>query len=301
MKVPFRKTRYTFGKLVINIVEAVFTRLPLPITRLIMDALFFVLYPILSLIPSIKKGIMNNIKIAFGDELSKGEMRRIARRFFRKLFRMPGDILFYGHPRNHDRLMSDIDITGLDHMEKALKGGKGVIGLGCHMVGFMLLTIRLANSDLPFIVPTKAPRNEMLRAKYHEWWAMSNVEYIDVDDPDRAREEILKTIKENKIVYLIADERKKRKGLLVPFFGRPALTAVGAAAYTLKTEAPIIPIFVHNNGRIVIDILPPLEYEITGDNEGDTYNITLKANESIEDYIRRYPEQWIWLNPRWRI
>ncbi len=300
MKVPFRKLRSALGGIVISLVQFFFTRTPLFLTRLISDSLFLIISPFFFRIPSLHRQLFGNIRTAFGDELTKSETKRLSRSFLKSLFRMPGEILYYGHPKNHERLKRDITISGREHIEEALKGGKGIIGLGSHMVDFMMLTVRLAQSDMPFIVPTKAPRNKLLREKYREWWSISGVKYIDVDDRERARDEILSSLKDNMLVYLIADERKKRDGIPVPFFGKPALTAKGPAVLSLTTGAPIIPIFINHEEGYVIDILPKIEYEPTGDEKEDVYRMTARINKSIEDYIRKYPDHWIWLNPRWK-
>jgi KDO2-lipid IV(A) lauroyltransferase len=301
MKVPFKRLRNALGKTVISFVQFFFTRTPLFVTRFISDLLYLTLCPIMIRIPSLSKQLFGNIHTAFGDELTKPERRRLCRSFLKSLFRMPGDILYYGHPKNHDRLKTYVTISGREHLEEALKEGKGVIGLGSHMVDFMLLTVRLAQSDMPFIVPTKAPRNKLLREKYREWWSISGVKYIDVDDRERAKDDIQRSLGRNMLVYLIADERKKRDGISVPFFGKPALTAKGPAVLSLTTGAPIVPIYINHENGCVIDILPKIEYEPTGDEDEDIYRITAMVNRSIEDYIRKYPDQWIWLNPRWKM
>jgi KDO2-lipid IV(A) lauroyltransferase len=168
------------------------------------------------------------------------------------------------------------------------------------MTGFLVLTVRLANSDIPFVVPTKDPRNEMLRRKLRGWRDVSNVIYIDVDSPDSGKQEISDCLANNKLVYLIADEAKKRGGIKVPFFGRDAHTAVGPASFSLKTGAPIVPIFVaKQNGRFVVEIGPVLDGP-PDRCEDAVRDLTCRANKCIEDYIRKYPEQWVWIQNRWK-
>jgi KDO2-lipid IV(A) lauroyltransferase len=300
MKIPFKKARYLFGGVVFALVEFVIPKTPLSLIHLLSDILFFATYPILSRVPSYRKIVFGNLKIAFDGSYNKREIRRIARESIRNIFRMPFDIVYYGHPRNHDKLKRDIRISGAEHIEAALREGRGVVGIGAHMVDFLLLTVRLSQSDLPFIVPTKIPKNELLNRKYKEWWQKSKVTYIDVDEGDRAREKMVAAIEKNQIVYLISDERKKRNGILVPFFGKPALTAQGPAMLSIKTGAPIIPIFINHENGLIIDILPPLDSKRTGNTESDIYNITYNVNCAICDYIKKYPGQWFWINPRWR-
>ncbi len=300
MKIPLKRLRYAIGETVINAMEITLTNMPLWLIRIVMDTIFFSLYPIIIALPSFRDTVMKNLTTSLGDELSSRRIRRIAQRSMRNIFRMPGDILYYGFPKNLDRLKRDVTITGMEHLTDAFKKGKGVIGLGAHMTGFLLLTVRLANSDIPFVVPTKDPRNEMLRKKLRGWRDVSGVRYIDVDSPDNGKQEITDCLAKNDLVYLIADEPKKRGGIVAPFFGRGAHTAVGPAVFSLKTGAPIVPIFIAKKADgFVIDILPPLDE--AGRDEGHTvYGLTCRANRAIEDYIRRYPDQWVWVQRRWR-
>ncbi len=300
MKVPLKRVRYFVGETVFDAMEVAFTNMPLSLVRLVMDALFLLAFPVMIVLPSYRQTVMKNLADCFGDELSRRQIRRIARRSMRNIFRMPGDILFYGSPKNLDRLKRDVIITGREHLAEALKQGRGVVGLGAHMTGFLLLTVRLANSDIPFVVPTKDPRNEMLRRKLRGWRDVSNVIYIDVDSPDSGKQEITDCLAKNKLVYLIADEAKKRGGIKAPFFGRDAHTAVGPASFSLKTGAPIVPIFVaKQNGRFVVEIQPALDGPPDGCDDA-VYDLTCRANRCIEDYIRRYPEQWVWIQKRWK-
>ena len=300
MKLPLKRFRHAIGGVVISLVQFFLTTAPLSLSRFITDILFYITYPI-TYIPSVRKQLLSNIRTAFGDEMSNDEMNRIVKNFIKGLFRMSVDTFHYGWPKNHHKLKEFVTISGREHIEEALKDGKGIIGLGAHMVDFIILSIRLAQSDLPFIVPTKAPRNELIRNKYLEWWALCGLKFIDVDNREKARKEILDSLKNNMIVYLIADERKKRDGIPVPFFGKPALTAKGPAILSLTTGAPIVPIYINHSDGYVIDILPKIEFKPSGDEEKDIFDLTVKVNKSIEDYIRKYPDQWIWLTPRWKM
>jgi KDO2-lipid IV(A) lauroyltransferase len=300
MKLPLKRLRHAVGEAAINAIEITLTRMPLRVIRAVMDTLFFFCYPVFTLTPIFRKTVMKNLKIAFGNDLPDREIRRIARGCIRNILHMPGDILHYGYPENLDNLRRDVKIAGVEHLDDAFKKGKGIIGLGAHMTGFLLLTVRLANSDIPFVVPTKDPRNEMLMKKLRGWRDVSGVRYINVDSADKGKQEITDCLANNELVYLIADERKKRDGVLAPFFGKDALTAVGPAALSLKTGAPIVPIFIaRRDGSFVIDILPPLNGHADGP-QPSVFEMTCRANRVIEDYIRKYPDQWVWIQKRWR-
>jgi KDO2-lipid IV(A) lauroyltransferase len=300
MKFPLKRIRYFAGRYVLGGVRSTISLLPLALNRLMMDTIFYMSYPVMRLAPTFKKTVLKNLTTAFGAELSRHDIKRIARRSMKNVFRMPGDVLYYCLPRRHDRLKCDVTISGMEHLRSSLDKGRGVIGLGAHMTGFLLLTTRLAQADVPFVILTKDQRNRVIRDTLTHLKDLNGVRYISVDCPDKGKDETLRCLANNELVYLIADERKKRDGILAPFFGKDALTAAGPAALSLKTGAPIVPIFIaRRNGSFVIDILPALNGHADGP-QPSVFEMTCRANSTIESYIRRYPDQWVWMQQRWR-
>jgi KDO2-lipid IV(A) lauroyltransferase len=296
-----KRFRYALTEAFLFVLGFILTRTPRWFNRLCADAVFFCFYPLVRYLLSYKKNLIGNLAMVYGDSLTSRQIKRIADSCMRNVVRMCGDILYYGAPAHRKRLFRDITITGKEHLDKALKEGNGVIGLGAHMTSFLLLTVRLCQSDIPFVVLIKESENPVIREKLQGWRRDSKVESIDAGTEDHGVSEILKTLGDNQVVYLIADERRKRNSHMVPFFGRPAYTAVGPAVISKKTGAPIVPIFIaERDGGLVIDVMPPIEDSSTGDYDTDIWTITERANLAIEQYIRKYPDQWLWMRPRWK-
>jgi KDO2-lipid IV(A) lauroyltransferase len=113
----------------------------------------------------------------------------------------------------------------------------------------------------------------------------------------------LNCLHRNEILYLVADERQRRGGIPVPFFGRKAFTPSGPALFSMKTGAPILPMFVlrENGIQWTLVIGHPVEIERTSDEKRDIEALTAKFTKAIEDFIRQYPSQWTWLNRRWKL
>ncbi len=111
---------------------------------------------------------------------------------------------------------------------------------------------------------------------------------------------IVRAIKNNEAISMLVDQ-KMNDGIVVPFFGRDAMTAPAIAELALRYNAPIIPARVirTRGANFKTIIYPPLEYEKTGDKERDVYNIMLSVNKMLEEWIREYPEQWFWVHKRW--
>jgi Kdo2-lipid IVA lauroyltransferase/acyltransferase len=93
------------------------------------------------------------------------------------------------------------------------------------------------------------------------------------------------------------------QGVFVDFFGTPACTASGIARVALRTGAAVIPAFmiwdsVLNKYRLRFE--PPIELVRTGDDEADVIANTERFTKAIEDIVRRFPEQWLWVHRRWK-
>ncbi|MCI0525873.1 MAG: lysophospholipid acyltransferase family protein, partial [Nitrospira sp.] len=92
------------------------------------------------------------------------------------------------------------------------------------------------------------------------------------------------------------------QGVFVNFFGRSACTHKTLALLALKTGAAVLPAFTFreekNGHRIVVE--PPVLLEETGNTERDLVVNTQKFTSLIESYIRKHPDQWLWVHRRWK-
>ena len=87
------------------------------------------------------------------------------------------------------------------------------------------------------------------------------------------------------------------------FFGIPACTATGLARIALRTDAAVVPGFTlwdPGQGKYRLRFDPALELIRTNDIEADVIANTQLFTKVIEDYVRRYPEQWLWVHRRWK-
>jgi KDO2-lipid IV(A) lauroyltransferase len=93
------------------------------------------------------------------------------------------------------------------------------------------------------------------------------------------------------------------QGVFVNFFGQQACTASGLARVALKTGAAVLPGFMvweEAERRYVLHFGPPLVFAQTGDEEADIIAATQQCASVTETWIRRYPDQWLWIHRRWK-
>jgi Kdo2-lipid IVA lauroyltransferase/acyltransferase len=93
------------------------------------------------------------------------------------------------------------------------------------------------------------------------------------------------------------------QGVFVPFFGIPACTASGLARVALRTGAAVLPGFLvwePNEQKYVLHFGEEIPLVQTGDDEQDVLANTAQFTAAIEAFIRRYPDQWLWVHRRWK-
>jgi KDO2-lipid IV(A) lauroyltransferase len=121
------------------------------------------------------------------------------------------------------------------------------------------------------------------------------------DDPVR---ELLRAMKAGATVGILMDTNMTPpEGVFVDFFGIPACTASGLARIALRTDAAVLPGFtiwdpVLRRYRLRFD--PAVKLIRTGNNEADIVANTQLFTSIIEDVVRRYPDQWLWVHRRWK-
>jgi KDO2-lipid IV(A) lauroyltransferase len=91
------------------------------------------------------------------------------------------------------------------------------------------------------------------------------------------------------------------EGVFVDFFGYRACTNKGMALLARRTEAPVIPVFlVREKSGFMAEFGSEIPLIKTEDIRKDLESNTQQYNRIIEDFVRRYPDQWFWVHQRWK-
>lgn len=118
----------------------------------------------------------------------------------------------------------------------------------------------------------------------------------------KGNKQIIEQIKSGNYVIILADQ-KITDGIPVPFFGRDAITTTSFARLAIKYNIPLIParsIRIGRDFKFEVKVEKPLEFERSDDVEKMTYDLTLKINQKLEEWIKEYPAQWFWVHNRWK-
>jgi len=241
-----------------------------------------------------------NLGFAYSSEKSSREIVEMSKDVFKMLGRNGGEIIRAIKVKTLDDLDKILVTHGYENFEAARAKGKGVIFLTCHLGAFDLQITNMALRGLkPNIIgtPLKDERLNDLLFNYRNAYGAVAVE--------RGREtlRLIKALKSAGQVAILIDQDTKVKSRFVNFFGTPAATPVGAAILAIKTGAAIVPTYVYldeTDWKQHMHILPEIPTVITGDDEHDMVENTRVYTKFIEDTIRKYPTQWVWMHERWK-
>jgi KDO2-lipid IV(A) lauroyltransferase len=251
-----------------------------------------------------RERVIGNLFLAFGNEKDSEEIRRLAKEIFYHFTLTPLETIYLLASGYHfSPFLPSIKIEGKEHLDAALARGKGVIALGAHFGSFMLIGTRLAVEGYPFNLIVNVGRFPKLWGRLAYYQAIVGQQTIPLKPASTSIKKSINCLHRNEILYIVADEQQRRGGLPVPFFGQVAYTPPGPAIFSLKTGAPILPMFVlrDDEWNRTLLIRSPLSFERTKDVKKDIERLTHQFTKAIEEIVRQYPNQWAWLNRRWKL
>ncbi|AZZ37189.1 lipid A biosynthesis lauroyl acyltransferase [Bdellovibrio sp. qaytius] len=180
--------------------------------------------------------------------------------------------------------------------------------------GFFFLTLHLGGADLAAavtsekVVPLSLISKRFTNTFVDEFWfylrTKSKTQIIDAHSKNNAFE-ILKALRLKRAVIFVLDQfMGKPYGIETEFFGKKTGTAYGLALFALKTKAPVLPLYTYwdDNKRLHVGMGKPILIDDvdTSDKLEAQRIITNRFNATLENIIRQYPDQWMWVHRRWK-
>lgn len=249
--------------------------------------------------PPLRRAAEFNLRLAF-PELPERARRRILRGMVRNLGWMAAE--FARLPRyTRKNIEKTMILDGFENFAAAVRRGKGVLFLTGHVGAWELKPFAhaLYSSPIYFLVrPIDNPRVDALVNRYR---GASGNRPINKNESART---ILRILREGGVIGVLADQNTSpAEAVFADFFGIPAATTAGIARLARRTGAAVVPVYSFWDQQIRKYRLrydPALELTSTDDEESDIRNYSARFNQVIEDYVRRFPDQWLWVHRRWK-
>jgi KDO2-lipid IV(A) lauroyltransferase len=209
---------------------------------------------------------------------------------------------FSQFPRyNRENIERVVVLDGFENFDAARRLGKGVLFLTGHMSAWELAPFAHALYGHPLHFLVRPIANSRVDALINRYRCLSGNRPIDKNKSARA---ILKVLGDGGTVGILSDHNTSpEEGVFVDFFGIPACTTSGLARIALRTNAAVVPGFLSwdkERRKYRLRFEPAVELVRTADEEADVRGNTARFTQVIEDYVWRYPDQWLWVHKRWK-
>ncbi len=249
-----------------------------------------------------RKAVRENLKVIFPDK-KEPEIRAIRRRMFRNFAKYLVDFFRFSKI-GAEYIKNNIKVENIHYFDEALKKGKGVIVLTAHLGNWELGGVAIALLGYPFWVVALSHKSKKVNEFFISQRQSKGIQVIPLGNAAR---QCLTLLKSNKMVALVGDRDFTEKGIIVDFFGKKTFMPLGPAVLSMKTHALIVSGFMFRNpdDSFTLTINTPLEFNMDlgqsprQNSKGDILKIINSYKVIMENYIRKYPDQWYMFRRFW--
>ncbi len=236
-----------------------------------------------------------NLTIAFGDEKSERELRRLTRRHFQRL---GGNLLSSARlgSMSLEEMASRVSVENAEIVHEHLRAGRGLVVILSHLGNWEIFAQLFPHQFgyAPLGTIFQPLSNRHIDADVRRQRARTGVQLFDRREGFQGPIELLRA---GGALGILADQHAGDHGLWTPFFGRLASTTPLPALLAKRARVAMISaaIYTEGRGRWRMVFSPRL------DAPGDTISsLTAKANHAVAEQIRQAPEDWFWVHNRWK-
>jgi KDO2-lipid IV(A) lauroyltransferase len=270
--------------------------IPRPIGLRLGDFLGKALYRILK---RRREVALNNLAIAFGDQMNGEERQKVAKKSFQAMSRHFFEVCYLIR-YNKKKLASYIEFKGVNHFEQAKAKGRGVIFLTGHFGCWELMAVSFGYFFSP-IYPVIKPLEFQPAEKLAQ--IIRGVSGNQCVTKEKSMRRLIQLLNQGAFLAILLDQNIDwYDGVFVPFFNKRACTNKGLALLVRKAQTPVVPVFIvhQGGGHYLIEFKPFLPRLSYGDRTKEIEENTARYNQVIEDMARQYPEQYFWVHQRWK-
>ncbi len=248
--------------------------------------------------PRLRRVGLFNLRLAF-PEWDDRKHRKVLRGEFRNLGRMLADFAHFPH-LNRQNIERLIIYDGFENYDEARRQGHGVLYLTAHFGNWELGSFAHGVYGYPCNFVVREMDNPLMDELINGQRCSSGGHAIKKKEFAR---QVLAAFGRGEAVGVLIDQNMlASEGIFVDFFGLPAATTTGPARVARKTGVPIVLGLVIWDSKLKKYRLrfDRIDWIKRADPEEEIAVNTANFTRRIEQYIRRYPEQWLWVHRRWK-
>ena len=193
------------------------------------------------------------------------------------------------------RLEAIVEIEGREHLDAVLESGRGAILLTGHFssleIGARLLTL-----FMPVQVMYRTQRNDLFDSFL---FTQRNSYFVNTVSRKNTRQ-LIRGIKNGIPTWYAPDQDFRReRNVFAPFMGITAATITAGSRLAQSCGAEMLPFYPErkkDGSGYILHLDAPLQNFPSGDDFEDASAV----NQSIEKYVRLYPENYIWMHRRFK-
>lgn len=252
------------------------------------------------ILPRHRRIALESLDTAFSGEKSRKEQKQIARACFISIAKSAVELMFFlDRP---EMLFQRFTISGKEILDEQLEKGNGVILVSAHFGNFPLMVVRLAMQGYKISALMRPMRDGRVERYFLKKRGRWNIGIIYSQPREICVDKTIETLRKNELIFVPVDQNFGSGGVFVNFFGHKAATAIGPVILARRTKAALLPCFIvrqeDNSHRIIID-RPIALSDDPAINERTLVDVQ-RMTRVIEEYIRRYPNEWGWIHRRWK-
>jgi KDO2-lipid IV(A) lauroyltransferase len=242
--------------------------------------------------------VYRNLALTF-PEKSPEEIKAIAAKVYRYLAITLLDVLRFPLIRNKEDAAALLDIVNPEDFWRVTDNGrKGVVLVSAHFSNWEMMAFASGMLVKPVTIIVKELSNKPLDRKINELRTMRGNKIVY---DDKALREGLRLLSDGGVLAILGDQSDPSGTNFGDFLGRRATMFHGAAFFALKAKAPLLVGMCRRgeDGKYKVHVHEIDTSDLTFCKE-DIATLTSRYTRVIEEYIRKWPEEWFWLHNRWK-
>ncbi len=245
---------------------------------------------------------MKNLELAF-PEKSKAERRQILSGMWDNLARTSIEYIYLDTLFDYDHDNPDtgrIEITGAENFKKLNEEKRPAIIFTGHLANWELLPIGAKDYGLDIAALYRTPNNPFIAKRILQIRSKMMGELIPSGPGSALR---MMSVLENggRLGILVDHKLRSRSNIEIPFFGHPAKTnpLIGKLAREFDCAVHGARVIRLPEGRFRLEITDEITLPRDAEGRIDARETVIAVTQVVEDWVREYPEQWLWVHRRW--